>query len=153
MQLQVISPLRDDVRALIAQLDQSMADRYPAESNHFDAIEVLAQSNVHFLGLFEDEFLVAVGAVKKMDDDDIYGEIKRVFVSPNYRGQGLAKTIMDTLESHLMRNDIPLARLETGIFQPEAIGLYEKLGYCHRGPYGVYPSDPMSVFMEKQITQ
>ena len=39
--------------------------------------------------------------------------------------------------------------LETGPSQPEAIGLYERLGYRVRGPYGGYPDDPLSVFMEK----
>jgi len=42
--------------------------------------------------------------------------------------------------------------LETGISQPEALGLYERSGYVRRGPYGDYPDDPLSVFMHKRLT-
>ena len=45
-----------------------------------------------------------------------------------------------------------VARLETGIHQPEAIGLYRKLGYALREAFGDYPTDdPNSVFMEKRL--
>jgi putative acetyltransferase len=40
--------------------------------------------------------------------------------------------------------------LETGIRQPEALGLYERLGFVRRGPFGDYAEDPLSVFMEKR---
>ena len=67
------------------------------------------------------------------------------------RGNGLAKLIMCELEAHLKQRGIGVARLETGIYQPEAIGLYEKLGYEIRGPFGAYKPDPLSVFMEKRL--
>jgi putative acetyltransferase len=41
--------------------------------------------------------------------------------------------------------------LETGPDQPEALGLYERYGFARRGPYGDYPDDPLSVFMEKRL--
>jgi putative acetyltransferase len=43
-----------------------------------------------------------------------------------------------------------ILRLEAGIHQPEALGLYEALGYVRRGPFGDYGDDPVSVFMEKR---
>jgi putative acetyltransferase len=42
--------------------------------------------------------------------------------------------------------------LETGIRQPEALGLYEQAGYKRRGPFGDYAEDPLSVFMQKRLT-
>ena len=45
-----------------------------------------------------------------------------------------------------------LLRLETGVLQPEALGLYRKLGYRERGPFGAYAADPLSVFMEKMTS-
>jgi putative acetyltransferase len=57
---------------------------------------------------------------------------------------------MDYLEARLREQGIELLRLETGIHQPEAIGLYRKLGYRERGPFGAYRVDPLSVFMEKR---
>jgi putative acetyltransferase len=42
--------------------------------------------------------------------------------------------------------------LETGIYQPEALGLYERAGYVRRDPFGDYAPDPMSVFMQKTLS-
>ena len=80
-----------------------------------------------------------------------YGEIKRVFLLPEFRGHGLSKTLMIALESHLVDQGIRFSRLETGIHQPEALGLYRRLGYIERDVYGDYQPDPLSVFMEKDL--
>ena len=95
--------------------------------------------------------LVASGAAKLMRDDVDYAEIKRVFVLPEFRGRGISRAIMDWLETELKRRGIALVRLETGVKQPEALGLYARLGYIERGPFGNYRPDPLSVFMEKRI--
>ena len=86
-----------------------------------------------------------------MQDDGDYAEIKRVYVYDDYRGRGLSAKLMVYLESELQLRGVRLFRLETGVHQPEAIGLYRKLGYRERGPYGAYAPDPLSVFMEKQV--
>jgi len=85
------------------------------------------------------------------DDDGCYGEIKRLFVLPEFRGLGLSRALMLALEAHLQAQQIEWARLETGIHQPEALGLYRRMGYRERGPFGAYRLDPYSVFMEKRL--
>ena len=80
-----------------------------------------------------------------------YAEIKRVYVSPRARGLGLAKKLMDRIEAEARMTGRMIARLETGIHQPEALGLYRRLGYADRGPFGDYTEDPNSVFMEKLL--
>lgn len=127
------------------------ASLYPAESNHLDDADELSKPNVYFIGAFDKEKLVGIGAVKIMADAVVYGEIKRVFVLPAYRGKGVSKEIMFDLESHLIKNEVILSMLETGVKQPEAIGLYKNLGYIERDPFGSYVPDPLSVFMEKQL--
>jgi putative acetyltransferase len=78
--------------------------------------------------------------------------VKRVYVSPAARGRGLAKKIMARLEDEARAAGMTIARLETGIYQPAALGLYRALGYADCGPFGDYPADdPMSVFMEKRL--
>ncbi len=124
---------------------------YREESNHLDGPEDLDKPNVFLIGAFQNHILVAIGAVKILDDGQVYGEIKRLFVDPDHRGKGLSLLIMSRLESHLMDKNIPLCRLETGIYQPEAIRLYEKLAYKPRGPFGAYEPDPLSLFMEKDL--
>ena len=91
-----------------------------------------------FLGCRLDGELVASGAAKIMRDDGEYVEIKRVFVLEKCRGMGLSRRLMEQLEAEMLRRGVPLFRLETGVLQPEALGLYRKLGYRQRGPFGAY---------------
>ena len=151
IQIEALDPAAVEVQALIAASDAFYDGLYPEESNHLEALDDLDKSNVLFFGCRVNGNLVASGAAKLMDDDGDYAEIKRVFVLDNYRGQGLSAKIMNHLEFELQRRGVRLSRLETGVLQPEALGLYRKLGYRERGPFGAYRADPLSVFMEKVI--
>lgn len=139
-----------EVRRIIAAADDFYRDLYPAESNHLESPAALKHPDTIFVGCRVGRELAASGAAKIMADDDTYGEIKRLFVRDAYRGQGLSVRIMDYLEARLRERGIGLFRLETGIHQPAAIGLYRSLGYRERGPFGAYRADPLSVFMEKR---
>ena len=152
MKIQILSPDNEQAKRLLDQSDELMASLYPSESNHLDGAEALKQPNVLFVGAFTVEELAGCGAVKILADDGAYGEIKRVFISPEYRGQGISVEIMQHLENHLLQSGIQIARLETGVKQPEAIGLYKKLGYVERRPFGSYREDPLSIFMEKKLS-
>ncbi|MFZ6656683.1 GNAT family N-acetyltransferase [Undibacterium sp. TJN19] len=151
MKIEILDPSSAAAVELIALSDTYVAALYPAESNHLESVRALAQPNVIFLGCYVDDRLAACGAVKMMDDDNCYGEIKRVFVLDEFRGMGLSKRLMQALENYLLANDIRIARLETGIRQPEALGLYQRLGYMERSSFGDYQEDPLSVFMEKNL--
>ncbi|MFZ6734325.1 GNAT family N-acetyltransferase [Undibacterium sp. Ji42W] len=155
MKIERVDPASEAACSLIALSDAYMGDLYPTESNHLESVSALAQDNVIFLGCYIDEILAACGAVKILFDDDeqlSYGEIKRVFVPDEFRGRGLSKHIMRALEDHLLDQDIRVARLETGIRQPEALGLYFRLGYAERAAFADYEEDPLSVFMEKILS-
>jgi putative acetyltransferase len=149
--LDTLDAYSDGAKRLLQMSDEYMGALYPAESNHLESSAALAQKEVLFIGGWHDGELIACGAVKLMRDDGEYGEIKRVFVLDRFRGRGLSRRIMDFLETHLRSQKIALARLETGIRQPEALGLYRKLGYIERPPFGKYKLDPLSVFMEKRV--
>ena len=131
--------------------DAFYADLYPAESNHLESSADLKSPGVVLVGCSLDGRLVGTGAFKLMRDDGEYAEIKRVFVESSSRGLGLSRRIMEYLEAELAARGIGCVRLETGIYQPEALGLYRRLGYCERGPFGAYVPDPLSVFMEKHL--
>ena len=116
-----------------------------------DDADELSKDNVYFIGVFDGQRLVGIGAVKILQHDITYGELKRIFILPDYRGQGLSKLLMASLEKYLMQQGVEWARLEAGTEQPEALGLYKKLGYVERGPYGQYKHDPWSIFLEKDL--
>lgn len=147
---------RDDptsaaARELIGQLDEYQNTLYPAQSNHLVPVEALTEPNVTFLTASADGRLVGCGAF--VNHDSQYAEIKRMYVPPEFRGFGIARQILSTLESLALENGLTVARLETGINQPEAVSIYERAGYSRRGPFGSYSEDPLSIFMEKKLTQ
>lgn len=151
MTLQPLDPYHPQALALLAQSDAYHQALYPAESNHLVSPAELQGPQVCFVGAFEGERLLGCGGFKRLDDDGRYGEIKRLFVPDRQRGRGVARLLMEHLESTLRGEGFALARLETGIHQPEAIGLYLRLGYRERGPFGAYRADPLSLFLERAL--
>src|SRR5262249_37474544 len=80
-----------------------------------------------------------------------YGEVKRMYVRPAYRGLGLGIEMLNRLTEYAKERQVGILRLETGIYQKKAIGLYERYGFKRRSPFGEYQDDPMSVYFEKSI--
>lgn len=150
-----LDPAHPDAQALIAQSEAYMSALYPSESNHFEPADGLRPPNGQFWGLWLGERLVGCGGVKhhaRVGAEPAYGEIKRLFVLDSARGRGVAKQLMARLETDLIECGVGLARLETGIHQPEALALYGRLGYRERTPFGGYAPDPLSAFFEKQLS-
>ena len=143
------SPDQPDVVALIDALDAYQRSLYPPESNHLLDLAALCRPEVLF-AVARDEAgaVVGCGAVVLRAD---HGEVKRMFVSPLARGQGLAKALLHRLEDEARARGCRALMLETGIHQHEALALYERDGYRRRGPFGDYAEDPLSVFMAKSL--
>jgi len=148
LRLQPLDPGHPQAQALIALSEAYMSALYPAESNHFEPATGLRPPHGSFYGLWDGERLVGCGGVKFYAG---YGEIKRLFVLDSERGKGAARQLMAKLEAELVERGTPLARLETGIYQPEALGLYRRLGYVECEPFGDYQPDPLSAFFEKAL--
>jgi putative acetyltransferase len=141
------SPDQADVIALIADLDAYQDGLYPAESRYALDLESLKQPNVRF-AVARDDDGVAVGCGAIVIGTE-YGELKRMFVAPAYRGRGVAGRILTLLETSARESGCGVFMLETGPYQPEALGFYERSGYVRRERFGDYRDDPLSVFMEK----
>jgi putative acetyltransferase len=147
--IQTDDPSSPAAHELIGRLDELMTGLYPAESNHLLPVEALRQPNVTFLTASVDGDVAGCGAFVNQGGE--YAEIKRMFVLPEFRGLKLGRRILEELESLARTSGLGLARLETGIHQPEALLLYERAGYQRRGPFGDYSEDPLSIFMEKKL--
>jgi putative acetyltransferase len=142
---------RADPRDFISFLqasDDYAASLYPAESNHMLDVETLLRPQMNFFGVSVDGAVKGCGGFWAHED---YVEIKRVWIDPSARGLGLSRKLMAVLEDEARVMGFKFARLETGISQPEALGLYRALGYADRAPFGDYKLDPLSVFMEKTL--
>jgi putative acetyltransferase len=153
MPIQLESANQPEVVRLIDALDAHQKPLYPPECHYGIPVEALMQPNVLFAVARDDAGeavacgAVVLGGVLGAE----FGELKRMFVQPTHRGQGLAQGILAFLEAQALAQGCTCVMLETGIRQPEAIGLYERWGFVRRGPFGDYPDDPLSVFMSKNI--
>ena len=140
------SPDQPDVRAFFAASEAYMGALYPAESNHFVDAAALAAPHVGFLVARREGVAVGCGAV--VCGADGAGEIKRMWVDPAQRGGRIGMRLLEALVGAASARGLRVLRLETGISQPEAIGLYRCAGFTECVPFGSYQPDPLSLFME-----
>jgi len=137
-----------DFIELARKLDAELAERdvhdhsFYAQFNSINKIKyvVLAYQNEKPLGC---------GAIKECDASAM--EVKRMYVSPEVRGKGIAARILLYLESWAKELSCTKCVLETGKRQPEAIRLYEKCGYNRIPNYGQYIGIENSVCFEKKL--
>lgn len=147
--IQPEDPGQPEILALLADGEAYGAALYPAESNHYLPLEALRGSNVLFL-VARDADGNAVGTAALASTGDS-AEIKRMWVAPAARGHSLSRRLLAALEAHALAGGIAVIRLETGIHNTEALGLYARTGYLERGPFPPYAPDPLSIFMEKRL--
>lgn len=142
-------PDTPDAIKLIEDLETELAGKYPSESRHGYSVEKLLKQNVAFFVTRLNGVAAGCGGVQLFRRE--YGELKRMFVSPFFRGKGLAKLMLEHLANYAKENEVHLLRLETGIYQRDAIALYENWGFYKIPPFGEYKSDPLALFYERKI--
>lgn len=148
----IISPERPDTtdaKALIAELEALLEPFYPRESRHGYSVEKLITEGVAFFLIREAGVPAGCGGIQLHGTE--YGEIKRMYVRPQFRGLGFARLMLNHLESYGRSHGVGLLRLETGIHQQAAIRLYEGMGFRRIPPFGNYKEDPLSWCYEKDI--
>jgi len=137
-----------DFQALVKKLDHDLAIRdgeehaFFAQYNKIDMIRYVVLA-------YENEIAVGCGAIKEFDSETM--EVKRMFVEPSFRGRGIASKVLAELEVWTSELNFKKCILETGIKQPEAIGLYKKCGYTQIENYGQYANVTSSVCFEKSV--
>lgn len=139
------------VQQLIAALDAELSGRYPeAGATHFrlDPEEVGPGRGV-FLVLRDGDSAIGCGAIRRLDART--AEIKRMFVVPDRRGQGLGGVVLGALEAAARALGVTRLVLETGVRQPEAIALYRRFGFSGIPPFGEYIGSELSVCLGKEL--
>ncbi|MCB0093602.1 MAG: GNAT family N-acetyltransferase [Caldilineaceae bacterium] len=152
-----IAPERPDSAdglALISELDAVLHPLYAPEDRHGYDVTKLLQPGVHFFIVRSEGAAAGCGGVHIFDaspTDVQFGELKRMFVRPHFRGLGLGRKLVEHMENFMQERGIGVLRLETGIYQTEAIALYEKLGFRRVKPFGDYRETDVSLCYEKLL--
>lgn len=131
---------------LVSALQAELERRYPGlGDDEPPAASDLLFSVVAWVG----EIPVGCGALRELETGVC--EIKRMFVTPEARGRGTARRILEALEAQARTLGYSVARLGSGVRQPEALALYESSGY-HRVPlFGEYEGAELCVCYEKAL--
>ena len=126
------------VRALIAALDAELEERYPDPSQRHThlAEEQVVEGIGTFVVAWRDDVAVGCGALRTIEPG--VAELKRMFVAPEARNEGVGGAIVLALVAEAGRLGIARLVLETGIRQQEAIRLYERHGFQPVPCWGEY---------------
>jgi GNAT superfamily N-acetyltransferase len=130
----IISPERPDTphaKALIAELEAHLVPLYPRESRHGYSVEKLIAEAVAFFLIHHDGLPAGCGGIKLFGTE--YGEIKRMYVRPQFRGLGFGEMMVNHLADYARSHGVGILRLETGIHQHAALKLYSA-GPVSRSP-------------------
>src|SRR5919108_6122296 len=108
------SPDTADARALIAELDAYLIPLYPIEYHYGYSIEQLLEEEVAFSVIRHEGIAAGCGGIKLCVTG--YGEIKRMYVRPPFRGLGLGRRMLEHLTAYALTHGVGVLQLETGIY-------------------------------------
>ncbi|MBK7105202.1 MAG: GNAT family N-acetyltransferase [Ignavibacteriae bacterium] len=138
-----------DFNKLIEQLNTELQERYFDQETKF-APHNLLDKNVKTVMIYEDNIPIACGAFREIAENRSV-EIKRMFVDKFYRSKGYGRKVLNELENWAKELNYEFAILETGNNQPEAIKLYQNMGYEQIPNFPPYENIPESICMKKKL--
>jgi putative acetyltransferase len=139
-----------DFIELCRLLDDYLNELAGGEENRSQYIQYNTLQAIHDVVIAYDNDIPAGCAGFKRYNADT-AEVKRVFVKKKYRGQGIAKQLINSLEIRAKEKGYGKLVLETGRQLTEANGLYKKIGFMTIPNYGQHKDMPGSICMEKLI--
>jgi GNAT superfamily N-acetyltransferase len=137
-----------DFISLIKRLDAFLWERYPELKKDYWGNNLI-EFNANVILVYLNEKPVASGCFKKYNENAV--ELKRMFVSPEARGLGLAQLVIKELEKEARNQGFETMILETLYKQAEAVSLYQKTGFEIVENYEPYVGLTNSICMSKSI--
>lgn len=100
--------------------------------------------------LADDEQIIGTGGFNRLDADT--AELKRIFLMQEYRGRGLGRRLVEILLAFARTNGYRRVRLmvATPDLQPEAVGLYSRLGFR---PLPTNPDNSKELYMVLEFSR
>lgn len=125
-----------------------ISSRYGADDSE-PGPKPTAADVAHFFVAYVDGMPAGCGGLRPLSSDE--HEIKRMYVTPAYRGSGISVAVLGALESTARERGVARLVLETGTLQPDAIRFYEREGYVRIPNFGTYADSPISVCYAKSL--
>lgn len=147
--ISVESPLQDDVRGLIAALNDHLLTLTPPEFCSHLTVEQMAEDDTTVFIARDDGEAVACGALRR--HTGAVGEVKRMYTVPDRQGEGIGGRILSLIEALALEEGLTRLVLETGHRHDAAWHVYERGGFTRCGPVLDYPLSDYSVFYEKSL--
>ena len=145
------SPLQDEVRVLVAELNATLLALTPPEFCFHMSVEEMAVGDTTVFIARDDGVAVASGALKRHAGG--IGEVKRMYTRPSHRGRKIGAEIVKRIEAMARQEGLRRLVLETGDRHPAAWTVYERAGFTRCGPVLDYPESRYSVFYEKRLAE
>lgn len=146
--LQRTSSDHPDFRELVAQLDADLRRRNGQMMDIYDQHNVIEKIDTVVIA-YADDVPAGCGCFKTYDNETI--EVKRMYVAPQARGNGISKKVLAELEYWAIELGVTYSILETGARQVEALSLYPAAGYLPIPKYGPYIDLPDSICFKKVL--
>lgn len=152
------------VRGLLADYEAEVAVRLLADygmvlgdiaPDHLTELESLLVAPGFLLVAEVDGIAAGLCGIKDLGRG--VGELKRMYVDPAFRGQGVARALVEQLLVEAEGAGFRRLRLESGVWMAEAHKLYRSVGFVDTTDYagrefqGVPESNNLAVFMERTI--
>ena len=146
------TPLQDDVRELVAQLNAHLLSLSPIEFQFKMTVEQMARADTTvFVARDATGRAIGMGALKVAGNGE--AEVKRMFTLPEVRGHRVGSALLDAITDLALEKGIRHLLLETGTGPgfDGAHRLYSRSGFTTRGPFFDYPDSEWSAFFEKRL--
>lgn len=149
------TPLQDDMRMLIAELNAAMDAQEPETPRQFNfrmtAEEMAGPQTTVWIARLDG---AAVGCGALLRHAGGFGEVKRMYVRPSAQGRGIAQAVLERIEDRARREGLVFLALETGgDGYGAARRLYERSGHQPCGAFADYPDNPYSAFFQKTLSR
>ena len=143
------TPLQDDVRRLLGELNATLLALTPPEFCFHMTAEQMAQPDTTVFLAREGGMAVACGALRRHAERT--GEVKRMYTLPSHQGRGIGGQILQAVETLARNEGFARLVLETGHNHPAAWRVYERAGFTRCGAVLDYPDSEYSVFYAKAL--
>lgn len=138
-----------DFLELVKLLDEELWQRYPATQQLYEKGNTIHE-DAQTIVIYIDGIAAGCGCLRDFEQEGST-ELKRMYVRKEYRGRRIGRIIVEELEKWAVELNKKTIYLETGVNQPEAIFLYERMHYQWIDNYGEYVGNKESICMKKNI--